>query len=169
MRERFILNEEIEIQRWDGLSELINHGDRDGIHQRVAGLSNDFFRIGRQCHPTIVNLNIAGQCGGRRLRIRVRDASDEARSGVAGINRRGARNAIHIRENRQLPGVQSRSAIHKFGRREIDGLQFEVDADTRNQELLTIRVDQLVGRYRTYTADEGREIVVVLEEEQVET
>jgi N-acetylmuramoyl-L-alanine amidase len=32
---------------------------------------------------------------------------------------------------------------------------------------VTIRVDQLVGRYRTYTADEGREIVVVLEEEQI--
>ena len=33
--------------------------------------------------------------------------------------------------------------------------------------MVTINVDQLVGRYRTYTADEGREIVLVLEEEQV--
>ncbi len=32
---------------------------------------------------------------------------------------------------------------------------------------ITIGVDQLVGRYRTYTADGGREIVLVLEEEQV--
>ncbi|MCK9996997.1 MAG: N-acetylmuramoyl-L-alanine amidase, partial [Candidatus Krumholzibacteria bacterium] len=37
----------------------------------------------------------------------------------------------------------------------------------RDYATVTIRVDQLVGRYRTYTADEGREIVVVLEEEQV--
>ncbi len=37
----------------------------------------------------------------------------------------------------------------------------------RDHATVTIRVDQLVGRYRTYTADEGREIVVVLEEEQV--
>ncbi len=39
----------------------------------------------------------------------------------------------------------------------------------RDHATVTIRVDQLVGRYRTYTADEGREIVVVLEEEQVST
>jgi len=32
---------------------------------------------------------------------------------------------------------------------------------------VTVVVDQLVGRYRTYTADEGREIVLVLEEEQI--
>lgn len=32
---------------------------------------------------------------------------------------------------------------------------------------VTVVVDQLVGRFRTYTADEGREIVLVLEEEQV--
>ncbi len=37
----------------------------------------------------------------------------------------------------------------------------------RDYATVTLRVDQLVGRYRTYTADEGREIVVVLEEEQV--
>jgi N-acetylmuramoyl-L-alanine amidase len=37
----------------------------------------------------------------------------------------------------------------------------------RDHAKVTINVDQLVGRYRTYTADEGREIVVVLEEEQV--
>jgi len=39
----------------------------------------------------------------------------------------------------------------------------------RDHATVTIKVDQLVGRYRTYTADEGREIVVVLEEEQVST
>ena len=39
----------------------------------------------------------------------------------------------------------------------------------RDHATVTIQVDQLVGRYRTYTADEGREIVVVLEEEQVST
>jgi N-acetylmuramoyl-L-alanine amidase len=39
----------------------------------------------------------------------------------------------------------------------------------RDHATITIKVDQLVGRYRTYTADEGREIVVVLEEEQVST
>ncbi len=34
---------------------------------------------------------------------------------------------------------------------------------------VTMRVDELVGRYRSYTADEGREIVVVLEESQVQS
>ena len=33
--------------------------------------------------------------------------------------------------------------------------------------VITFEVDELVGRYRTYTADGGREIVLVLEEEQV--
>lgn len=33
--------------------------------------------------------------------------------------------------------------------------------------VVTLEVDDLVGRYRTYTAGEGRDIVVVLEEEQV--
>jgi N-acetylmuramoyl-L-alanine amidase len=33
--------------------------------------------------------------------------------------------------------------------------------------VLTLSVDQLVGRYRSYTADQGREIVLVLEEETV--
>jgi N-acetylmuramoyl-L-alanine amidase len=37
----------------------------------------------------------------------------------------------------------------------------------RDHTLVTLQVDQLVGRYRTYTAESGREIVVVLEEEQV--
>jgi len=37
----------------------------------------------------------------------------------------------------------------------------------RDHAMVTIKVDQLVGRYRTYTADGGREIVLVLEEEQV--
>lgn len=37
----------------------------------------------------------------------------------------------------------------------------------RDYATVTISVDQLVGRYRTYTADAGREIVLVLEEEQV--
>lgn len=37
----------------------------------------------------------------------------------------------------------------------------------RDHATVTILVDQLVGRYRTYTADAGREIVLVLEEEQV--
>jgi N-acetylmuramoyl-L-alanine amidase len=39
----------------------------------------------------------------------------------------------------------------------------------RDHASVTLRVDQLVGRFRTYTADEGREIVVVLEEEQLTT
>lgn len=33
--------------------------------------------------------------------------------------------------------------------------------------VVTVRVDELVGRYRTYTAADGRDIVLVLEEEQV--
>jgi N-acetylmuramoyl-L-alanine amidase len=33
--------------------------------------------------------------------------------------------------------------------------------------VVTVNVDDLVGRYRTYTADDGRDIVLVLEEEQV--
>jgi len=33
---------------------------------------------------------------------------------------------------------------------------------------ITMKVDDLVGRFRSYTADEGREIVVVLEESQVQ-
>jgi N-acetylmuramoyl-L-alanine amidase len=37
----------------------------------------------------------------------------------------------------------------------------------RDHALVTLEVDQLVGRYRAYTADAGREIVIVLEEEQV--
>ena len=37
----------------------------------------------------------------------------------------------------------------------------------RDNCLVTLQVDQLVGRYRTYTSDGGRRIVVVLEEEQV--
>lgn len=37
----------------------------------------------------------------------------------------------------------------------------------RDHATVTLTVDQLVGRYRTYAADGGREIVVVLEEEQV--
>jgi len=37
----------------------------------------------------------------------------------------------------------------------------------RDHATITVKVDQLVGRYRTYTADAGREIVLVLEEEQV--
>ena len=37
----------------------------------------------------------------------------------------------------------------------------------RDDCLVTLRVDDLVSRYRTYTADEGRQIVLVLEEEQV--
>ncbi|HPF70266.1 MAG TPA: N-acetylmuramoyl-L-alanine amidase [Candidatus Krumholzibacteria bacterium] len=34
--------------------------------------------------------------------------------------------------------------------------------------VITLQVDDLVGRFRTYTADGGRDIVLVLEEEQVE-
>lgn len=37
----------------------------------------------------------------------------------------------------------------------------------RDFAVVSLVVDDLVGRYRTYTADEGREIVLVLEEEQV--
>ncbi|RKZ12438.1 hypothetical protein DRQ50_11945 [bacterium] len=37
----------------------------------------------------------------------------------------------------------------------------------RDDAVITFRVDDLVSRYRTYTADEGREIVLVLEEEQI--
>ena len=37
----------------------------------------------------------------------------------------------------------------------------------RDDAVITFRVDDLVSHYRTYTADGGREIVLVLEEEQV--
>jgi N-acetylmuramoyl-L-alanine amidase len=37
----------------------------------------------------------------------------------------------------------------------------------KDYALITLSVDQLVGRYRSYTADQGREIVLVLEEESV--
>jgi len=37
----------------------------------------------------------------------------------------------------------------------------------RDHATVTLNVDQLVGRYRSYTADQGREIVLVLEEETV--
>jgi len=37
----------------------------------------------------------------------------------------------------------------------------------KDHALVLIGIDDLVGRYRTYTRDEGREIVIVLEEEQV--
>lgn len=37
----------------------------------------------------------------------------------------------------------------------------------RDDVVVTLRVDDLVSRYRSYATDEGREIVVVLEEEQV--
>ncbi|MCP4574405.1 MAG: hypothetical protein GY838_18805 [bacterium] len=37
----------------------------------------------------------------------------------------------------------------------------------RDDAVVTLRVDDLVSRYRSYAADEGREIVIVLEEEQV--
>jgi len=36
----------------------------------------------------------------------------------------------------------------------------------REDVVVTLRVDQLVSRFRSYAADEGREIVVILEEEQ---
>jgi len=45
-----------------------------------------------------------------------------------------------------------------------------LDARSRQHRdfvIVTVRVDDLVGRYRSYTSDEGREIVLVLEEEQV--
>ncbi|MFO7654466.1 MAG: N-acetylmuramoyl-L-alanine amidase [Candidatus Krumholzibacteriia bacterium] len=37
----------------------------------------------------------------------------------------------------------------------------------KDHALVVVTMDDLVGRYRTYTRDDGREIVVVLEEEQV--
>ncbi len=37
----------------------------------------------------------------------------------------------------------------------------------RDHALVTVRVDELVGRFRTYTADDGQKIVLVLEEEQI--
>ncbi len=37
----------------------------------------------------------------------------------------------------------------------------------RDDVVITLQVDDLVSRFRTYTTDQGREIVVVLEEEQV--
>lgn len=37
----------------------------------------------------------------------------------------------------------------------------------RDDVVVTLQVDELVSRFRSYAADEGREIVVVLEEEQV--
>ncbi len=64
-------------------------------------------------------------------------------------------------------GEVNTAAVHSSSRR---GLTQTVSSrQHRDHATVTIRVDQLVGRYRTYTADEGREIVVVLEEEQVST
>jgi len=64
-------------------------------------------------------------------------------------------------------GEVNTSAVRSSSRR---GLTQSVSSrQHRDHATVTIRVDQLVGRYRTYTADEGREIVVVLEEEQVST
>ncbi len=59
-------------------------------------------------------------------------------------------------------GVASRVSPRGLLRR-VSGLQ------RSGYALLELKTDQLVGHYRTYTADEGREIVVVLEEEQVTT
>ncbi len=62
-------------------------------------------------------------------------------------------------------GEVNTSAVRSGSRR---GLALAVTSrQHRDHAKVTISVDQLVGRYRTYTADEGREIVVVLEEEQV--
>jgi len=57
------------------------------------------------------------------------------------------------------------SAVGQSGRR---GLVRGVRSrQHRDHAVVTVQVDDLVGRYRTYTADDGREIVLVLEEEQV--
>ena len=62
-------------------------------------------------------------------------------------------------------GEVNTSAVRSAGRR---GLAQSVSSrQFSDHAKITINVDQLVGRYRTYTADQGREIVVVLEEEQV--
>ncbi len=60
------------------------------------------------------------------------------------------------------PGVATRVTPRGLLRR-VSGRQVS------GYVLLELKVDQLVGHFRTYTADEGREIVVVLEEEQVST
>ncbi len=57
------------------------------------------------------------------------------------------------------------SAVGQSGRR---GLVRSVRSrQNRDFSVVTIQVDDLVGRYRTYTTDEGKSIVLVLEEEQV--
>ncbi|MCB1183768.1 N-acetylmuramoyl-L-alanine amidase [bacterium] len=56
------------------------------------------------------------------------------------------------------------------GRLSLGGRGLLRSARTRQLDdhaVITFEVDQLVGRYRTYAADEGRDIVLVLEEEQV--
>ncbi len=60
------------------------------------------------------------------------------------------------------PGVATRVSPRGLLRR-VNGRQGP------DYALIELKVDQLVGHYRTYTADEGRQIVVVLEEEQVST
>ncbi len=62
-------------------------------------------------------------------------------------------------------GEVNTGAVRSSKRRGL--VQSVASRQHRDHATVTINVDQLVGRYRTYTADEGREIVVVLEEEQV--
>lgn len=62
-------------------------------------------------------------------------------------------------------GSVNASAVGLAGRRGlVEGVR---SRQHRDFAVVTVRVADLVGRYRTYTADEGREIVLVLEEEQV--
>lgn len=62
-------------------------------------------------------------------------------------------------------GAVDAAAIDQSRRR---GLLLSVRGRQQGDDaLLTFAVDELVGRYRTYTAEGGREIVLVLEEEQV--
>ncbi len=101
-----------------------------------------------------------------------------ARGRGSGSNHRGA----HLLP--RTPGISDQQSAHRRHRREdlrgrgqhLGGAVLQAGGvwssrsasrQHRDHATVTINVDQLVGRYRTYTADEGREIVVVLEEEQV--
>jgi len=77
----------------------------------------------------------------------------------------GRTTAVHIYDLKIYGGEVNTAVVGSSSRR---GLTQSVSSrQHRDHATVTIKVDQLVGRYRTYTADEGREIVVVLEEEQV--
>jgi N-acetylmuramoyl-L-alanine amidase len=62
-------------------------------------------------------------------------------------------------------GTINASAVGQSGRRGL--VHSARGRQRRDFAVISLRVDDLVGRYRTYTADDGKEIVLVLEEEQV--